>query len=81
MESINTELTPAVIAKAVQSLITALNLKVRLVLIMSFRKRRTILTYLQMRRRSLMHFMCLKIFLKQRYLSYDAGLILRDIED
>jgi len=32
MDSVNTELTPAVIAKALQSLITTLNIKVRIVI-------------------------------------------------
>ncbi len=42
MESVCTELTPAVVAKAVQSLISSLNIKIRMVGLSLHSKRRTI---------------------------------------
>lgn len=42
MESINTELTAEVVAKAVKSLVSTLSVKIRLVLLASCRRRRAI---------------------------------------
>jgi len=66
METVNTELTAAVVAKAVQSLIATLNIKARIVTHFSFRKRKTTHNFLQTKRESMMLHMPLKNFLKQK---------------
>ena len=54
METVNTELTAGVVAKAVQSLIASLVVKSRIVNFLLFRKRKTVLRRLPMRRENTM---------------------------
>lgn len=78
METVNTELTAAVVAKAVQSLIATLNIKSRIVTRFWFRKRKAILNFSQTKRGSTMWPMPSKNFLKQKYKDDNVGWVWRN---
>jgi hypothetical protein len=63
METVNTELTAAVVAKALQSLIATLVVKARIVSVISLRKRKITLTLLPTTRGNTMSCMSSKISL------------------
>ena len=73
METINTEFTPIVVAKALQSLIATLNVKARIVICFRFSKRKIIRKYLLAKRGSTMWCMHLNNSLKQRYRNNNIG--------